>query len=62
VERPRPTTGNGRDGVRNRMLARLPKPALVSNWKVLPSIGAFSPTMSAPGERRHTNAEQVGRL
>jgi hypothetical protein len=46
--RPGPTTGNGRGGARNRMLARLPKPAPVSNRKVLPSIGAFSPTMSAP--------------
>jgi hypothetical protein len=33
VERPRPATGNGRGGggARNRMLARLPMPALVSN-------------------------------
>jgi hypothetical protein len=38
------------------MLARLPKPALVSNRKVLPSIKAFSRT-SAPGERRHPNVE-----
>jgi hypothetical protein len=32
-------------GPRNRMLARLPKPALVSSRKVLPSIGAFSRTI-----------------
>jgi hypothetical protein len=34
VERPRPATGNDRGGARNRMLASLPKPALVSNRKV----------------------------
>jgi hypothetical protein len=56
----RPATGRG--GVRNRMLARLPKQALASNRKVLPSIGAFSRTMSAPGRRRHTSAEEVGHL
>jgi transposase len=31
------------------MLARLPKPGLVSNRKVRPRIGAFSRTMSAAG-------------
>jgi hypothetical protein len=40
------------------MLARLPKPALASNQKVLPSIGAFSRTMSAPGEGDIQTAEQ----
>jgi hypothetical protein len=56
VERPGPATDNARGGGRNRMLARLPKAALVSNRKVLPSIGAFSRTMSAPGGRRHRRA------
>jgi hypothetical protein len=44
------------------MLARLPKLALVSNEKVLPGIGAFAPTMSAPGGRRHPSPEQGGRF
>jgi hypothetical protein len=44
------------------MLARLPKPALVSNRKALQSTGAFSRTMSAPGESEHPSAERVGRF
>jgi hypothetical protein len=52
VERPRPAMGNGRDGARNRWLARLPKPALVSNRKVLRSIGAFLRTVCAPGANK----------
>jgi len=56
VERPGPaTSGRGGGGARNRMLASLPKPALVSNGKV-PSIGAFSRTMSASGGKRHASA------
>jgi hypothetical protein len=35
VERPGPATSNGRGEARNRLLARLPKPELVSNRKVL---------------------------
>jgi hypothetical protein len=53
VERPGPATGMATGGARNRMLARLPKPALASDRKVPPSIGAFSRTMSALGGRRY---------
>jgi hypothetical protein len=60
VERPSRRRAMGRGGARNRLLARLPKPALVSNRKALQSTGAFSRTMSAPGGRRHTKPRAGG--
>jgi hypothetical protein len=60
MERPGPV-GAG-VALKNRMLARLPRPALVSNRKVHPSIGVFSRNISVPGERRHASAEQIGRF
>lgn len=54
-----PATGKwGRGGARNRMLARLPKPALAFYRASVLSRGP----MSAAGERRHPSVEQVGRF